>query len=1333
MPNTKLSTPVAAIAQNNPGGEPRLISAVATDGAAPQFKIPFSSQAIQSVESVDLDLVLTTATGEKIILQQGALQAATQPDSKIVFQNGDSITAADQIKKLGILKPVEGGSFRLKSGDASPAVAEKVTGDAFGLGKELQDTMSQLTETSKQLEKVLQTLTTASLSTTTDDAKPITAGPGTGTGVQKITPQSDKFASPSPGSPPKVEVEEFTSNNTNNNTSNNTDSGNVSNIKITSTLRGLYGAPDAITTHVRAVDKIQSKEQDKEVLKAFSQASLREMLPSDPLQVRISGSTPVALEPDGLAHNTLVMPGVLNAKSIRFELPQDTVLPAGFQIAGQTFSGSRITIAAESLKDLSLAIQWKVADLDASINKTDFQLGVKYLDDKGAELEQGRAPLTFTYGELKTIEDTVQLDANSNTKIFLSAYGYSYDILGDDSNNNIAAGNGNDTLDGGAGADVIAGGAGHDTYKIDNTGDVVIEAANAGADLVKASVSYTLSANVENLTLTGLGDINGTGNALDNTITGNSGINTLDGGAGDDTMIGGAGNDTYIVDITGDVVREESGAESGIDLIKASVTYTLSAHVENLELTGTYNLGGTGNDLNNTITGNSGNNSLDGGAGADTMIGGAGNDTYIVESASDVVDEVANEGTDKVQSSVNYTLGDNLENLTLSGGATSGAGNTSNNVLIANNNGNTLSGLSGDDTLTGGTGKDTLDGGVGIDSMAGGSGDDTYIVDNAKDVVTEVSGVGAGTDKVQSSVNYTLGDNLENLTLSGGATSGAGNGADNIIIGNNAGVMLDGGAGNDNITGGTGNDTLIGGVGSDILTGGGGTDTVSYSASSGAVLVSLATGVGSGGDASDDSLSGITNLIGSSGADTLTGDAGNNYLTGNGSNDTLSGGDGNDTLDGGAGNDSMTGGTGNDTYIVDSTTDAVTEAANAGTDTVQSSVNYTLGRDLENLTLRDTASAGVGNELDNIIIGSNTASNLDGKSGNDSITGGTSNDILTGGLGNDTLDGGVGSDWVDYSAATNNMTVELKASGTSTISFLINTVDQGTDTLSNIENIKTGSGNDAVTATGTATTANTIYSGAGDDTVSGGDGNNTLYGEAGNDNLTAGTGNDTIFGGDGNDVIAGGNGSNALYGEVGNDTLTAGTGNDTIFGGNGNDSITGGGGADSLLAGDGVDTLTGGAGVDTFDLATGNTSLAGDKATSGGAADVFIVNADNLASINSSTLIQGSSAAVDTLQIKATAGATINLTALTNTDNFVSINKVDVATDGFASTVQFNSMSVKNLVDGGNESVLTLALGGSDNYTIMSEQGVYVTDTRASATFYSDAAKTVQIAQVLYV
>lgn len=448
MPNTKLSTPVAATAQNNPGGEPRLISAVATDGAAPQFKIPFSSQAIQSVESVDLDLVLTTATGEKIILQQGALQAATQPDSKIVFQNGDSITAADQIKKLGILKPVEGGSFRLKSGDASPAVAEKVTGDAFGLGKELQDTMSQLTETSKQLEKVLQTLTTASLSTTTDDAKPITAGPGTGTGVQKITPQSDKFASPSPGSPPKPEES----------TSNSTDTGSATRVLISSTERYIFGAQDSVIPNVRAIDKITGKEKNLEL------AQLREMLPSDPLQLRIYGETPVNLQPNNLVHNTLIMPGVDGAKQIRISLNKDS-LPSGFklpenlQINGAQIDGSGILlIPANGLNDLKIDLAWTPLAQGTVFQTGDVQVGVKYLNAQGQEIALGGAPITFTYGELKDIKDTVQLDGNSNTKLFLSAYGYSYVIQGDSASNEITAGNGHDALNGGAGNDKLWGG-----------------------------------------------------------------------------------------------------------------------------------------------------------------------------------------------------------------------------------------------------------------------------------------------------------------------------------------------------------------------------------------------------------------------------------------------------------------------------------------------------------------------------------------------------------------------------------------------------------------------------------------------------------------------------------------------------------------------------------------------------------------------------------------------------------------------------------------------------------------------------------------------------------
>ena len=218
-------------------------------------------------------------------------------------------------------------------------------------------------------------------------------------------------------------------------------------------------------------------------------------------------------------------------------------------------------------------------------------------------------------------------------------------LEGGSGNDALNGGAGNDVLDGGEGTDTLTGGLGDDTYVIASNGgggggtDNIVEAAGAGTgtDTVLASLTYTLGNNIENLTLLGTGNINGTGNTAANVITGNSGNNRLDGGAGADTLIGGAGNDTYVVDNAGDVVTEGVGA--GTDTVQSSVSITaLATNVENLTLTGNTAINGTGNALNNVITGNSGNNALDGGTGNDVLTGGAGRDVLTGGVGTDVFD-----------------------------------------------------------------------------------------------------------------------------------------------------------------------------------------------------------------------------------------------------------------------------------------------------------------------------------------------------------------------------------------------------------------------------------------------------------------------------------------------------------------------------------------------------------------------------------------------------------------------------------------------------------------------------------------------------------------------
>jgi Ca2+-binding RTX toxin-like protein len=219
------------------------------------------------------------------------------------------------------------------------------------------------------------------------------------------------------------------------------------------------------------------------------------------------------------------------------------------------------------------------------------------------------------------------------------------DVINGNAGDDILLGmEGNDSINGGTGADIMVGGLGNDTYVVDNTNDSIIEYLNEGTDLVRVAIatangSYTLSDYLENGTLTNTVAFNLTGNGLNNTLTGNAAANILTSLGGDDilnglggadTLIGGVGNDTYLVDNVGDIVRELI-ADSGTDLVQSSVSYSLdtvnAAGVENLTLTGTVAINGTGNALANTITGNSGANVLNGGSGNDTLIGGAGNDT----------------------------------------------------------------------------------------------------------------------------------------------------------------------------------------------------------------------------------------------------------------------------------------------------------------------------------------------------------------------------------------------------------------------------------------------------------------------------------------------------------------------------------------------------------------------------------------------------------------------------------------------------------------------------------------------------------------------------------
>ena len=670
----------------------------------------------------------------------------------------------------------------------------------------------------------------------------------------------------------------------------------------------------------------------------------------------------------------------------------------------------------------------------------------------------------------------------------------------------LEGGSGNDVLRGGEAEDLLLGGSGNDVL-LGESGNDVLHGATGNDELYGGAGNDVLMGGAGNDYIEG-----GDG---DDVLFLEGDLGTVDGSNFDfyGTRVGGSGADTFKVTANGggaagfqasgtqitayNMIADFDPSQTGevIDLTEltwirgyadltistwtingttlARVAATDGTHSLTINLPGISSsslnagdfvfaaapglvLGGVGND---SLTGDAGGNTLDGGLGADTMEGRTGDDTYVVDNAGDVVIEVPEGGFDTVKSSTTYTLPDNVENLVLTGAAgIDGMGNE-----LANR-------------ITGNAGGNELDGGSGADVLIGHAGNDTYVVDNGSDRIIEQED--EGTDTVQASVSYVLGSNIENLTLTGEeAINATGNNLDNALTGNAGDNRLDGGFGADAMAGGEGDDVYL------VEQSG---DTVTELSDEGADAVYSSLNY----TLSDN----VEILVLSGTAVTGTGNGLDNELIGNGLDNTIADLAGDDYLDGGAGADTMTGGTGNDAYVVDHAGDSVSEQGDEGSDTVYSEINYTLGSNLENLVLTDTAATGTGNGLDNELIGNGQDNSLTGLAGNDYLDGGAGEDTMTGGSGDDMYVVDDAGDVVVENASEGNDTV------LSTIAFDLSDKP-------NLEN---------VTLIGTSGT--TAMGNSQDNMLIGNSGANTLTGLVGNDYLDGGSGADTMTGGAGDDT-----------------------------------------------------------------------------------------------------------------------------------------------------------------------------------------------------------------------
>jgi Ca2+-binding RTX toxin-like protein len=804
-------------------------------------------------------------------------------------------------------------------------------------------------------------------------------------------------------------------------------------------------------------------------------------------------------------------------------------------------------------------------------------------------------------------------------------------------NQQMFGGDGDDSLDGGAGNDALDGGAGLDTVSYATAGaGVTVSLATTGPQATGGAGSDSLTA-IENLSGSGYADIL-TGNGSANRLAGGAGGDRLAGGGGADRLEGGAGGDVFVFTAPSDSTAAGQdrivGFEPGVDKIDLLGLGPVSLSWQSLaDGTGAYALvtavaaGGTltvrvdtahalsssdflvagiptegddqlfGSDGADTIDGLGGNDRIDGLLGADRLSGGSGDDTILFSGIrisspappAGAIDGGTGFDTIDLRAVSPSTVGTSDAGFSIWVGSQMFAVTGVERILLGSGNDHAFLPDDRADALEirGGGGNDVLFG-SGAYSLYGEEGDDEFFVSGTFGALRQgrVDG-GTGQDLLKTNIGFSVDlqagtaqafnasyivSGIEDVavSLSGYAASVSGDGMANrfsvLAYGDDgkAGVTFDGRGGDDFLTGGAGNDILAGGSGADQLAGGLGNDV--YTMDTSDTIIEAAN---AGIDEVRTVLAAYTlganleNLTGTSSA--------GQSLTGNGLANRLAGG---------AGADQFAGGLGNDVYLVGAG-DIVTEAANAGTDQVQTSLAaYTLGANVENLT--GTSSAGqslTGNDLAN------------------GLAGGTGADQFAGGLGNDV-----------YVTASGDVVTEAANAGTDEVQTALAAYTLG----ANVERL-TGISAAGQTLTGNGL-SNLITGGAGNDVIAGGSGADMLAGGLGNDVYTMDT-SDTIveaanagidevrtaiaaytLGANVENLTGTSSAGQSLTGNGLANRLTGGGGNDVLDGGAGNDTLAGGNGADLLVGGTGADSLKGGAGADVFryDAAADSTAAAPD-------------------------------------------------------------------------------------------------------------------------------------------